>query len=100
VAYVKGTPAGYFELEAQTRGDVELAYFGVLPQFIGRGIGGLLLSEAVKRAWEIGATRVWVHTYTLDAPTALANYQARGFRIYKEETNEVDVPEVSSSLAR
>jgi GNAT superfamily N-acetyltransferase len=92
VAYVKGTPAGYFELEKQSDGDVELAYFGLLPRFIGRGIGGILLTKAVKLAWETcGTTRVWVHTCTLDGPTALANYQARGFRTYNEETNEVEL---------
>ncbi len=95
VAYIEGTPAGYFELELQEEGNVELAYFGLLPQFIGLGIGGLLLTKAVERAWEIGANRVWVHTCTLDGPRALASYKARGFRIYKEETLETDIPDSS-----
>ncbi len=92
VAYVRGTPAGYFELEQQTGGAVELAYFGLLPQFIGRGIGGLLLTRAGARAWALGARRVWLHTCTLDSPAALASYQARGFRLYHEETTEQEVP--------
>ncbi len=91
VAYVSGTPAGYFELERQADGEVELAYFGLLPQFIGRGLGGLLLTSAVERAWAIGALRVWLHTCTLDGPSALANYQARGFRIYQTQTAEQEV---------
>ena len=95
VAYVGGTPAGYFELEQQAGGDVELAYFGLLPQFIGRGLGGLLLTRAVERAWATGARRVWLHTCTLDHPAALAAYQARGFRVYKEETEEKELPDVS-----
>lgn len=38
-AYVSGTPAGYFELERQPGDNVELAYFGVMPRFIGKGFG-------------------------------------------------------------
>jgi GNAT superfamily N-acetyltransferase len=86
VGYVEGTPAGYYELEMQPGSNVEIAYFGLLPQFIGQGLGGELLTCAIRRAWEMGAARVWVHTCTLDAPTALANYQARGLRVYNEET--------------
>jgi GNAT superfamily N-acetyltransferase len=95
VGYVEGAPAGYFELERQAEGDVEIAYFGLLPQFIGRGLGGRLLTRAIERAWEWGAGRVWVHTCTLDGPAALSNYQARGFRIYKEEVTEADLPDRS-----
>jgi GNAT superfamily N-acetyltransferase len=73
--------------------NLEIAYFGLLPQFIGRGIGGTLLTSAIERAWEMGAARVWVHTCSLDGPSALGNYQARGFRYYKEEETEVDLPE-------
>jgi ribosomal protein S18 acetylase RimI-like enzyme len=96
IAYVDGTPAGYFELEQQPPDSVEIAYFGLLPQFIGGGIGGALLTDAVNAAFEFGAggrdgTRVWLHTCTLDHPAALSNYQARGFRIFDtvEEVEEV-----------
>ena len=78
---LKGTPAGYFELDNQD-GDVEIAYFGLLPQFLGKGLGGGFLTAAVEKAWEMGAARVWVHTCSLDHPHALKNYQARGFQIY------------------
>lgn len=95
VAYVEGTPAGYFELERQAGGDVELAYFGLLPRFIGRGLGGALLTAAIRRAWAMGASRVWVHTCSLDGPASLTNYQARGFRLYQTETFEKDLPDES-----
>lgn len=88
-----GTPAGYFELEQQPNHEVELAYFGLLPQFIGRGIGGALLTAAVQRAWQLDAQRVWVYTCSLDGPHALANYQARGFRLYDQETEEIELPD-------
>ena len=95
VAYVAGTPAGYFELEAQSGDNVELAYFGLLPQFIGTGLGGYVLTVAIERAWRMGATRVWVHTCTLDHPGALANYCARGFRVFREETHAQELPDRS-----
>jgi GNAT superfamily N-acetyltransferase len=95
VAYVAGTPAGYFELEAQSGSNVELAYFGLLPQFIGAGLGGYLLTVAIERAWRMGAARVWVHTCTLDHPGALANYCARGFRVFREETHTQELPDRS-----
>ena len=97
-AYVEGTPAGYFELERQPPGDVEIAYFGLLPQFIGRGMGGAFLTDAVQTAFEFGvggpsATRVWLHTCTLDHPAALGNYQSRGFRIFDTVELEEEVPD-------
>lgn len=92
VAYVSGIPAGYFELERQKRGDVEIAYLGLLPRFIGQGFGGTLLTSAVNRAWQIGAKRVWVHTCTLDHPQALKNYQARGFRVFRTEQTIEELP--------
>lgn len=85
VASLYGTPAGYYELDQQSDGSVEIAYFGLLPQFVGRGAGGRLLTQAIERGWQKGARRVWVHTCSLDHPTALKNYQARGLELFKEE---------------
>lgn len=93
IGYLDGTPAGYFELEAQPGGEVQLAYFGLLPTFIGRGLGTELLAAAVERAWEVAERRVWVHTCTLDHPRALPNYQARGFRIYHVEAKVEELPD-------
>ncbi len=91
VAYQRGTPAGYFELDA-AGGEVEIAYFGLLPAFVGQGIGGHLLTVALRRAWELTTARVWVHTCSLDGPAALANYQARGMKLYRTETTDEEVP--------
>lgn len=85
VLYDRGTPAGYVELEKQAEENVEIAYFGLLPSFIGRGLGGHLLTEGIVRAWAMNAKRVWVHTCSLDAPSALNNYQSRGLRIYDQK---------------
>ena len=93
VAMVGGNPAGYFELERQPGDSVEIAYFGLLPQFVGRGLGGMLLTAAARRGWEMGARRVWVHTCSHDHPNALAAYQARGFGVFLTETETVELPE-------
>ena len=95
VGFSCGTPAGYFELELLPDTGVEIVYFGVLPQFIGQGVGGRLLTTAVERAWRLTPPRVWLHTCTLDHPTALANYQARGFRLYRQEVKEQEEPDQS-----
>jgi ribosomal protein S18 acetylase RimI-like enzyme len=85
VAYYDGSPAGYFELKSN-KGEVEIAYFGLAPKFIGRGFGGPLLTAALQQAWLMHPDRVWLHTCTLDHPSALKNYQARGMVIYRIET--------------
>ena len=85
-AYYDGAPAGYYELHRSDDGAVEIIYFGLLPAFVGRGLGGALLSSALEEAWRMKPPRVWVHTCSLDHPAALANYQARGMKIYKAET--------------
>jgi GNAT superfamily N-acetyltransferase len=88
-AYYDNSLAGYYELRRDDEGGVEIAYFGLLPEFIGRGLGGLLLTSAIEQSWRLSppVCRVWVHTCTLDHPGALGNYQARGMVIYKQETN-------------
>jgi GNAT superfamily N-acetyltransferase len=78
-------PAGYYELARQSDGSVELVYFGLVAAAQGAGLGRALLSHAARSAWAMGASRVWLHTCTLDGPAALPNYQARGFRITGEE---------------
>lgn len=83
VAYYDGAPAGYYELMCRAESGVEIAYFGMLPAFVGGGFGGALLTNALEEAWRMHPPRVWVHTCTLDHPAALANYQARGMAVYK-----------------
>jgi GNAT superfamily N-acetyltransferase len=84
--------AGYFELERRDDGSVEIAYFGLTAEFMGRGIGKALLSRAAEEAWALQPTRVWLHTCTLDSPRALPNYLARGFEPYHKESYVVQLP--------
>ncbi len=93
VAYLGGTPIGYFELKNQRDGNVEIAYFGLIREFIGQGYGKSLLEDAIRTAWTQGGKRVWLHTCTLDHPQALSNYLARGFDVFKEEEFIDDIPD-------
>lgn len=89
VAYADGAPAGYFELDAREAGSVELAYFGVVPAWIGRGLGLSLLQRAVQRAWSLpGTARVWVHTCSLDHPRAKSMYERAGFTTFHVHDHE------------
>lgn len=101
VAYEHGTPAGFIELAADADGSVEITYFGLIPDFRGRRIGGHLLAYGIERAWDLAerwpgrarTERVWVHTCSKDGPHAMANYERRGFRVYDTTvTEEPDVP--------
>lgn len=86
----EGEEAGWVEMERQDGGSVEIVYFGLLPGWTGRGLGRGLLTLVVRRAWEIeGTRRVWLHTCSEDHPAALANYQKRGFRLFKTEVKEL-----------
>jgi len=85
-------PAGYFELRRCEDDSVEIAYFGLLPEFIGRGLGKHLLTCATEQAWAEGARRVWLHTCTLDDRAAMPNYLKRGFRPFKTENYTVELP--------
>ena len=88
----KGSPAGYFELRRQEGGSVEVVYFGLLAEFVGRGWGGHLLTLAVRAAWDMRPERVWLHTCTLDHPAALPNYLKRGFHPVREESYTANLP--------
>jgi GNAT superfamily N-acetyltransferase len=89
VLRVDGDLAGYAELRKEPDGAVEIAYFGLLPSFVGLGLGKFLLTRAVERAWARDASRVWLHTSSLDHTSALPNYLGRGFSIWKQETYDI-----------
>lgn len=67
--------------------EVEITNFGLVPEFVGRGIGGHALTLAIRTAWDLlpGARRVWLHTSTFDHPNALPNYRKRGLRAYRTD---------------
>ncbi len=77
---VDGWPGGFFVLDTRETGRCDLAYFGLVPEAIGRGLSVWLLATAVHMGWDrIGSGRLTVNTNTLDHPRALALYQRAGF---------------------
>ncbi len=89
IAESGGDEVGYFEMEQQDGGDVEIVHFGLIESSIGRGLGSVMLREAIRVAWELpGTRRLWLHTCTRDHPGALANYQRRGFELFKTEIEQ------------
>ncbi len=89
VAYAHGVPAGFFELDARGEGEIWLAYFGIMPEFQGRGIGKWLLAEAIDEAFSRDPAVLRVETCTLDDPRALPLYQKMGFTPYERREKVV-----------
>ena len=83
VAEVDGEPAGYFELRVDLDSTL-ISILGLREAYRGKGLGAALLTQAIKRGFEL-APRVWVSTNTMDAKHALANYEARGMRVFRRE---------------
>ena len=78
---------GFFELISHgEKKEVEIAYFGLLEEFQNKKLGSYLLSQAIKKSFNGGIERVWVHTCSLDHKNALNNYITRGMKIFKTET--------------
>jgi ribosomal protein S18 acetylase RimI-like enzyme len=100
VLYAGGVPAGYFELDAASPHETELCYFGLIPEFIGRGLGPFLLRAAIDRAWSRPISRLWVHTRTFDHPKALGYYQRAGFVVYGRQKLRFEDPRTQGILPR
>ncbi len=94
VLYINGTPAGFGELDCRVKKQIQLAYFGLMPQYFGRGLGKYFLRHLVESAWADEPDRVWVHTCNFDAPNAMAIYQIAGFTPYKQEIKIIDDPRI------
>lgn len=92
VLYVGGVPAGMAELDFREDDHATLAYFGLMPEYIGRGIGAWFLHQTVEIAWQRGIAELQVNTNTLDHPRALAAYQRAGFEPYAREERAILVP--------
>lgn len=100
VLYKGGVPAGFVEVDRRSRVDVELSYFGLLPEFLGQGLGPYLLGWGIHAAFSCGADRLRVSTCTLDHPKALATYQRAGLVPVRQQSLVVDDPRVLGILPR
>lgn len=85
VLHVDEAPAGFAELDRRQPGEVELVQFGLLPAFIGQGLGKWFLQWTIDKAWSYQPKRFWLHTCTLDHPAALPNYKKAGFHVVQQK---------------
>lgn len=76
----RGIEVGMLELDLRRAGETEISYFALVPELAGQGLGRWLMAQALTLAWRPGTSRVWLHTCTLDHPSALNFYRAQGFR--------------------
>jgi ribosomal protein S18 acetylase RimI-like enzyme len=92
VLYVGGVPAGMAELDSPEKDIGQIAYFGLMPEFVGRKIGPWFLHQAIELAWQRPITKLLVNTCTLDHKKALATYQRAGFEPYGRGQKTILVP--------
>ncbi len=93
IARIGPDVAGLVQLQDHPGPEVEITKFGLVPEFVGRGFGGHLLTLAIQLAWDItGVGRVWLHTSSLDHPHALHNYRNRGFHPFRVEHRPREIP--------
>ncbi|GAB2677628.1 GNAT family N-acetyltransferase [Kribbella swartbergensis] len=88
----ENVPAGLVSYDLHPGGDLEIETFGLVPEFVGKGLGGYALTLGIQQAWALApaVNRVWLHTSSLDHPHALPNYHRRGFRTFKTEEGDRD----------
>ena len=91
VLHVDGVPAGFAELDRRIEDEIELVQFGLVPEFIGQGLGKYFLNWTIDKAWIYNPRRFWLHTCTLDHPNALPNYLKAGFVVSKEEIKQREI---------
>src|ERR1700712_3402746 len=96
----EGRDEGLLELDFREAGQCELAFFGVTAKLIGGGAGRWLMNRALEQAWSRQVSRVWVHTCTLDHPSALAFYQRSGFRAFRQQIEIADDPRLEGTAPR
>jgi GNAT superfamily N-acetyltransferase len=98
VAESDGNEIGMAELDRSHAPDVEITFFGLFPEAIGKRLGRSFMAVLLDRAWDGSAARIWLHTCNLDAPAALSFYMKCGFRPYKQAIEVADDPRVRGIL--
>ena len=100
VLHAEGCPAGMAELDFRKENVCNLAYFGLMPEFIGCRLGPWLLDAAIDSAFRTEPKRIFVHTCTFDHPKALGLYQRAGFRVYDQRATAFPDPRRTGILPR
>ncbi len=92
VLYTAGEPAGFFELDGRAAAAMNIAYFGLMPDAIGRGLGTAFLRAAVDAGFALGSRPLTVNTCTADHPRALGSYLRAGFSPVRTVREVWDIP--------
>ena len=95
-----GGDVGLLELDRRHMPDIEISFFGVTQEMIGKGAGRALLAHCLPMAWGHQPQRVWLHTCTSDHPAALGFYMRLGFVPYKRAVEISDDPRVTGDIPR
>jgi GNAT superfamily N-acetyltransferase len=93
-----GIEVGILELDFRRPPACELAFLGLVPELAGRGHGRWLMAQALALAWRKHVELLWVHTCTLDHPSALSFYRASGFVAIRREVETFPDPRLSGHL--
>jgi len=91
VLYFDGCPAGMAELDFRDAAVANLAYFGLVPEYVGRRLGFFFLYHTAVNAWARPISKLLVNTCTLDHPRALPLYQRLGFVPYNREDRFIEL---------
>ncbi|GHH11644.1 N-acetyltransferase [Sphingomonas glacialis] len=93
-----GIEVGMVELDFRQPATCEISYFALIPELAGQGFGRWLMAETLARAWTKGIARVWLHTCTLDHPSALNFYRAQGFTAIQRTIETFADPRITGHL--
>jgi ribosomal protein S18 acetylase RimI-like enzyme len=96
----RGIEVGMLELDFSDPKSCEISYFGLVPELAGKGLGRWLMAEALARGWTGEVERVWLHTCTLDHPSALGFYRRQGFTAVKRTIETFPDPRLTGLLLR
>jgi len=91
VLYVGGAPAGMAEIDGRNRREAEVKFFGLAPEFLGRGFGKYFFANVIDLAWATNPSRLRLETCTLDHPAALPLYQKFGFTVFDRQNGQVEL---------
>lgn len=100
VCDARGIEVGMLELDFRSAPDCEIGFFGLVKQATGKGHGRWLMAQALSLGWRSGIERMWVHTCTLDHPSALGFYRRCGFVPFAREVETFDDPRLTGRLPR
>ena len=90
-----GCDEGMLELDFRKDGEAEISYLALTDRLVGTGTGRWLMNRTLEIAWSHPIMRLWVHTCTLDHPTAVDFYIRSGFVPFQRQIEVCDDPRLT-----